>query len=49
MAASVIDTLGKTLEMTNIGHSGFSSLRLGASWSVGDDNWMPQQRLLCES
>ena len=32
--------------MTNSGHCGFSSLRLGANWSVGDDNWMPRHSLL---
>ena len=54
MAVPVIDTRGelklvRTLEMMNTGHSGFSSLRLGASWSVGEDNWMQQQRQLCQS
>ena len=31
----------------NVAHSGFSSLRLGASWSVVDDIWLQQQRQLC--
>ena len=40
MAVSVIDIgessrLFRALEMTNIGHNGFSSLRRGASWSFG--------------
>ena len=34
MAVSVIDTRGEF----KLGHCGFSSLRLGASWSVVDDN-----------
>ena len=51
MSVSVIDTresssLFRTLEMTKSGHSGFSSLKLGASWSVGDDDWMPHQQVL---
>ena len=38
--AERVQTCSLALEMMNSGHSGFSSLRLGASWSVGDDNWM---------
>ena len=55
MAASVIDTRGEfrlgplSGEGEQSGHSGSSSLMLGASWSVGDVNWMPRHSLLTQS
>ena len=53
MAVSVIDTRGEFKLVPYSGddeqrHSRFSSLRLGARWSVGDDNWMPRHSLLIQ-
>ena len=54
MAVSVIDTRGEFKLVPYYGDvehwpQWVPSLRLGASWSVGDDNWMQQQRQLCQS
>ena len=51
MAVSVIDSSNSfhTLETMSSGHSGFSSLKLGSSWSVGDNNWMSRRSLRIQS
>ena len=47
--AERVQTRALLWRMTISGHSGSSSLRLGAKWSVGDVNWMPRHSLLTQS